>query len=90
MRAGEAKLRGRVGAVLLNAGGSNGNIDSSGSPAQAWVAPAFVAIFVSFKQMSSYLFVFSVFFCQSFVLPLLLFAWVLRTCHYLCYCLHWF
>jgi len=27
-RAGEAKLRERVGDVLLNAGGSNGNIDS--------------------------------------------------------------
>ena len=29
VRAGEAKLRERVGDVILNAGGSNGNIDSS-------------------------------------------------------------
>ena len=28
VRAGEAKLRERVGDVLLNVGGSNGNIDS--------------------------------------------------------------
>ena len=38
VRAGEAKLCGRVGVVLLNAGGSNGNIDSScsgGGPGRA-------------------------------------------------------
>ena len=39
VRAGEAKLRGRVGDVLLNAGGSNGNIDcyscSGGAPWRA-------------------------------------------------------
>ena len=33
VRAGEAKLRGRVGDVILNAGGSNGNIGYSGAPA---------------------------------------------------------
>ena len=32
VRAGEAKLRERVGDVILNAGGSNGNIDSGGGP----------------------------------------------------------
>ena len=37
VRAGEAKLRERVGDVLLNAGGSNGNIDcsSGGGPGRA-------------------------------------------------------
>ena len=39
VRAGEAKLRERVGDVILNAGGSNGNIDycccSGGGPGRA-------------------------------------------------------
>ena len=54
VRAGEAKLRERVGDVLLNAGGLNGNIDSSSPPAAGWPALAFVAIRVGFKQISSY------------------------------------
>ena len=46
-RAGEAKLRGRVGDVLLNAGGSNGQMCSSGviSP-----RPPFAAMRMGFKQ----------------------------------------
>ena len=73
MRAGEAKLRERVGDVILNAGGSNGNIDSSCSGGGAL---AFVAIRVGFKQNLAYWSAI----CVGFKSPrqhLLLYAWVL-------------
>jgi hypothetical protein len=48
----EAKLRGRVGGMLLNAGGSNGQMCSSGGvSAQA----PFAAICIGFKQFLQYL-----------------------------------
>ena len=56
VRAGEAKLRERVGDVILNAGGSNGNIDSGG-PGRA--ALAFVAKCVGFKEKPAYLLLFA-------------------------------
>ena len=76
MRAGEAKLRGRVGVVLLSAQGSNGNIDSYSPPAAGWVALAFVAIRVGFKQNLAYWLAI----CVGFKSPrqhLLLYAWAL-------------